>query len=165
MKKRINFFDLGLLLLVVLLGLGAYFLSHEAQTLPPDSAEPLLTDIRRNSDHYADQAVLAEKENYNVQYRIALGQLEPDACAEMISVGDELLNTYVKSSMGTVISVGPAVVDGVTRTVITLEVYTVFTKTSVKTPFDCELRVGNDIGLSLADGTYLDTGTVLWISH
>lgn len=165
MKKRVNLFDVCLLVLVVLLGLGAYAMSHEDPPAPPDSAEPLLSDIRRNSDRYTDPEVMAETENYVIEYRVLLEQGDPDYYEALASTGDTILDSYKHSLLGTLKGLEVVEVNGEPRVVATLELFSVFTKTSVASPGGNIIRVGAEYPLITEDETYLGMGTILWISH
>ena len=71
-RKTISFFDLGLLLLVLVFGIGAYWMTHGEAAQPPSSADRLVEDIRRNSRRYTDPSALTETEHYVMQYQAAL---------------------------------------------------------------------------------------------
>lgn len=164
-KRKISFFDLGLLLLIALIGLGAYFLVHGDVVIPPSTADPLLEDIRRNSDRYTDQELLAEIENYVIQYRVALPATELQELEGIAAPEDDMFNGYNQTPLGTLKKLELQTVEGETHVVATVELYAVFTKTAVTAPSGSNIRVGQDIELTNAQGQSLGMGKVLFISH
>lgn len=166
MKKwKISFFDLGLLLLVLLVGLGAYFRVHRNEVIPPDSADELLTDIRRNSDRYTDQEEMKKTENYVIHYEVALPAEDPQALEAFAVPGTALVDNFGGGTLGTLESLEHRTIDGEDRVVATVQLYAVFTKTAVVSPGGCTVRVGSELELLTENEESLGKGMVLWISH
>lgn len=164
-KRRISFFDLGILLMVLLVGLGAYFYIHRNEVVPPSSADELLADIRRNSNRYTDQEKMKETENYVIHYEVALPVQDTEKLEAIAVPGITLMDNFGGGTLGTLESLEHRTIDGEDRVVVTVQLYTVFTKTYVMSPGGCTIRVNKDLELLTEEGESLGNGTVLWISH
>ena len=163
-KKKISLFDLGLLLLVLVLGAGAYWMTHGEAAQPPASADRLVEDIRRNSRRYTDPAALTETEHYVVQYQAAL---DTDDIAQVTAVaapGMELQNAYNGKPMGTLDDVALMEYQGRQRVVLTISCYAICSKVLATTSGGSYIREGSSVDLSVDDQP-MGEATILWISH
>lgn len=164
-KRKISFFDLGLCLLVLVLGLAAYRMSHGDPPPSPTSADTLVEDIQRNSRRYTNVEMLLEQEHYVLHYQTALDTDDLEAISEIISVGDTLYNSFNMQPLGTLTGIERMDVDGVQRVVLSLETYSVTTKTSAQTPSGNNIRVGEPFYLAPEDGQDIGLSEIFWISH
>ncbi len=163
-KKTISLFDLGLLLLVLIFGAGAYWLVHGEPDSPPDSADPLVEDICRNSRRYTDPSALTETEHYVLQYQTALDTGNLDRVAALTAPGTQLLNHYNGQPMGTLEDMELMTLDGRQRVVLTMSCYAICSKVLATTPSGSYIRAGDSVYLD-SDGETLGLATILWISH
>ena len=165
-RRKISLFDLGLLLLVLLVGAAAYWQLHGTAVSQPESAEVLLGDIRRSADRYTDQEALKETEEYNISYTIRIESLDEETLSQRAAVGDAVYSTYNDAWMGELKSATFSEKDGVTWAELTIGVYTMFYKTYiVALPAGTPLKTGGGASIRREDGTYIGTGTITWISH
>ncbi len=165
-RYKISLFDMGLLLLVLLVGAAAYWQLHHTMTSRPESAETLLGDIRRSADRYTDQDALKETEDYNISYIVRIKDLDEDTLSQRAALGETIYSMYNDAQMGELKSVSFSEKDGVTWAELTISVYSRFYKTYiVSLPAYTAMKVGTSASLRREDGTYIGTGTITWIRH